>query len=157
MDLQNLWYRVSHQVFRLYWRTLKPTTLGVKIMCFDSTGRILLVKPRYLDTWVLPGGGVHKNETPESAAVRELLEETGIKISLGDIRLLGLISNLSEGKSDYVVVYATETSLSGLETPHSEIEDVAFFSPANTPVNTSQATRRRLSEYRDQRPMQGHW
>jgi 8-oxo-dGTP pyrophosphatase MutT (NUDIX family) len=39
----------------------------------------------------LPGGKIHEGETPEQAAVRELQEETGLKASLADTRLLGSI------------------------------------------------------------------
>lgn len=32
--------------------------------------------------WILPGGAVEEDETPEEAAVREVLEETGLQIEL---------------------------------------------------------------------------
>ena len=42
--------------------------------------RILLVRHREAERvyWTLPGGGVEAGETPEAAAVREMLEETGL-------------------------------------------------------------------------------
>ncbi len=42
---------------------------------------ILMVRHRDQDReyWTLPGGGIEPDETPEEAAVREVLEETGLK------------------------------------------------------------------------------
>lgn len=47
----------------------------------DKTA-VLLVKRQDLPIWVLPGGGVEKNETPEDAVVREVAEETGLHVSI---------------------------------------------------------------------------
>lgn len=49
---------------------------------FDSGTRILLVKRKYepfKNKWALPGGRMEIDETLDSAALRELYEETGIK------------------------------------------------------------------------------
>ena len=41
--------------------------------------KILLVRDRGRATYALPGGGIEDDEPPESAVVRELLEETTLK------------------------------------------------------------------------------
>jgi 8-oxo-dGTP diphosphatase len=49
---------------------------GVK----TSAPSILLVRRKDVPVWVLPGGGIDPLETPEQAALRETLEETGLTI-----------------------------------------------------------------------------
>ena len=50
----------------------------------SSTGRVaLLERRRGSETyWVVPGGGIEAGETPEEAAVREVLEELGLTVAL---------------------------------------------------------------------------
>ncbi len=40
---------------------------------------------RWAGWWTLPGGGLDFGESPESGAVRETLEETGLEIELGEL------------------------------------------------------------------------
>ncbi|MCU1439452.1 MAG: hypothetical protein JWP85_449 [Rhodoglobus sp.] len=66
------------------------TTSGVhrrtsRVLLFDRDGRILLFLTTAPDTskvarWITPGGGVDEGETHHHAAVRELQEETGLRI-----------------------------------------------------------------------------
>jgi 8-oxo-dGTP diphosphatase len=63
------------------------TRLGAYAVIVDAQDRVLLAlwneasRPR----WALPGGGVELEESPAAAAVRELHEETGYHVELGDL------------------------------------------------------------------------
>lgn len=43
---------------------------------------VLLMYNKKLNKWLQPGGHIEKSETPEETAIRETLEETGIKIKI---------------------------------------------------------------------------
>ncbi|GAA4469168.1 NUDIX domain-containing protein [Phytohabitans houttuyneae] len=54
----------------------------------DDTDRVLLVKPTYRDHWAIPGGYVDQHETPHAAAERELHEELGLALPVGDLLVI---------------------------------------------------------------------
>ncbi|MDD5063284.1 MAG: NUDIX domain-containing protein [Phycisphaerae bacterium] len=65
----------------------KPFALSVKVVILDKNGRCLLLKRSMSSKynkgkWDLPGGKVDTNEDFEKALLREVAEETGLKISL---------------------------------------------------------------------------
>ncbi len=63
-------------------RVLFPTyTVASKVYLTNPDGHFLVVKPVYHPGWDIPSGHVDKHESPDAAAIRELFEETGIKVS----------------------------------------------------------------------------
>ena len=48
----------------------------------SNKNHFLWVKRRDVPVWVLPGGGIDAGETPETAAIREVLEESDLVVTI---------------------------------------------------------------------------
>jgi ADP-ribose pyrophosphatase YjhB (NUDIX family)/predicted GIY-YIG superfamily endonuclease len=69
---------------RVHYANSKPCTGALVV----RDGRLLLVKrdiEPYLGYWDIPGGFLEEDELPQAAAVRELREETGLKVELTEL------------------------------------------------------------------------
>lgn len=67
---------------------IAPQKDRVRVIVYRDDGKILLVRGRFSrQEWALPGGGVKHNESYEQAAVRETLEEVGLRVY--NLRYLG--------------------------------------------------------------------
>ncbi len=93
-------------------------------------GKWLVVKKRYgglKGLWSIPAGFVNEGETVDQAAVREVLEETGIETKVKDI--VGLRTGvINEVVSDNMVVFLLQQTGGELAVQEAELEDVAFMS-----------------------------
>ena len=77
--------------------------------------KVLLVKHAIFNKWIQPGGHIEENEIPEETAIREVYEETGLKITLlGEhfpreddlIRPLGIQCNRKENGDRHIdIIY----------------------------------------------------
>ncbi len=78
-------------------------TGGVRVVIPDEEGKILMVKQSHegKDIWMVPGGGIEEGENAAEAAVREVLEETGLKIRVS--RLLWHVEEVSEKRGQRFV------------------------------------------------------
>jgi len=58
-------------------------------LCRDDAGRLLLVsgsaQSNFPGSWNLPGGGIEHGESPTDALVREVAEETGLEVDVGEL------------------------------------------------------------------------
>ncbi len=73
---------------------------GVLLREHGGKVQVLLVyRPRY-DDWALPKGKLEAGESPEQAAMREVREETGYEVTLGDA--LSSIRYLVKGRPKLV-------------------------------------------------------
>ena len=127
------------QLFRgkstLYCSTcLKFCFLGPKlaVVVVVSVGNLLLLEKRAIEPglghWSFPSGYVDQGELPETAAIREVYEETGVNIVIDG--LLGLY-----GKCDSLVLLIAYYghSINGTPEARDEVEEIGLFGLENLP------------------------
>lgn len=59
---------------------------SASVLVWDEKGRLLLVRNKDTGLWQTIGGAIEPDESPQEAAKRETLEETGTKVSLTKLR-----------------------------------------------------------------------
>lgn len=86
--------------------------------------------------WVVPGGTVELGETLEHALVREMDEETGLRVEPGEVLLVFDRITREEGvvRYHYVIVDYLCTYLSGDARAGSDAEAVAWVRPEDLPA-----------------------
>jgi ADP-ribose pyrophosphatase YjhB (NUDIX family) len=131
---------------RLVWKAFGPRTVGIRGLVIDDQGRVLLVRHTYGPRqWHLPGGGVKRRESLVDALHRELREEVGVIVD-GPVRLHGVFSSLTEGKSDHISVFVVE-HWRRADADSTEIDSARFFAPDALPERVSRGTARRIHEW----------
>lgn len=62
---------------------------GVRVILFNDKDELLLVKhivsKEKREFWILPGGGLEKDEYSYEGAIREMKEETGLDVEIDDL------------------------------------------------------------------------
>ncbi|MFI7658064.1 NUDIX domain-containing protein [Micromonospora parva] len=98
----------------------------------DPAGNVLLVKPTYRDHWAFPGGYVDEGEYPHDACAREIREELGISVVVGDLLVVDWAPPAGQ-RPRAIVSFTFDcgsiANLDGLVLPGQELETAAFFSP----------------------------
>lgn len=132
------------------WRKWPGRLQGVRILALDPDGRLLLVRHSYgSDKWMPPGGGLGRAEDPLTAAVREMMEETGCVLT--DSRLVTVSEEDLHGSQNGVHVVVGSTQ--GVPRPDGrEILEAEFFSldalPDYMPHGLADQLREWLSPHR---------
>jgi len=121
---------------------IKKEQDGAIVILFknDSRQEVFLVFRSDYPIWVLTGGGIENNETPEQAAVREALEESGFKIKI--VRKLWVVK-----KPNGQTTHAFEgRRLSGEFKPEYPGCRGGWFNTNHLPFETLYKTRVRIKE-----------
>ena len=87
------------QRLRAHLGTSRILLPSVSVHVFDDRGRLLLLEQAETGHWSTPGGAIELGETPADAALREMWEETGLRVEL--VALVGVF-----GGSECFVRYA---------------------------------------------------
>ena len=120
---------------------IRPSTNGA---IFNERGEVLLPKRADNGYCGLPGGKVDIGESVEQGAIREVLEETGLHVTVK--RLIGVYSDpqnysiISYASAGWIIHYTTllfECEFqSGYLQISDESTDIGYFSPDSLPENT---------------------
>ncbi len=114
---------------------LRRPIVGASVIPLLSDGRIVLIRRRDNGLWGLPGGIVDWDEDIETAARRELTEETGLTITTVG-RLVGVYSASNRDPRFHSVCVVLEAQVEGAFNVFDEAEvlDVQAFDPQALPA-----------------------
>jgi ADP-ribose pyrophosphatase YjhB (NUDIX family) len=105
--------------------------VGSAVVLENDKGEVLLVKRKYEPAkgyWVLPGGRIEYGESFTATPVRELKEETGLNISVGD--QIGAFEIISPEENVHrVIVFHKANLLGGTLKLADDAEDAIWIRP----------------------------
>lgn len=153
--MMKLLLEVALKIRRFYWWLVRPVTRGSRAIVVNPDGKVILVRHRYGDGWLLPGGKTKRDENSEETIKRELQEEIGIT-DISKLEFLGEYENTYEYKKDTIVVHVVK-SFELKEKRHFEIESWDFFDPNILPQGTTPGTRNRIEEWLGKKPVTHKW
>jgi len=106
-------------------------TLGVFAAILDEDGRILCERMNYAaHAWTTPGGRVELGESPLDALKREVLEESGLDVVVGE--LVGVYSK--PYKDDIVLFFRARVVDRHPWQPNDEISEMGYFGRDELPM-----------------------
>ena len=128
--------------------------VGVGAVIIDERGRLFLARrgpeaKNERGLWEFPGGSVELGETLACALQREMREEYGIEIAVGD--LLDVVDHIlpDEGQHWVSPTYVC-TIVSGQPTIREadKCTEIGWFAPDKVPNELTQVTQANLAHYR---------
>ena len=114
--------------------------VAVSALIFDDE-RVLLALRRDIGWWNLPGGGMEIGETVDEALCREVSEETGLQIEVG--QLVGVYSKPQ--KQEVVLTFHCSIK-SGTPTATEETRECRYFAPNDLPTKILPKHRERIAD-----------
>jgi 8-oxo-dGTP diphosphatase len=78
-----------------FWTTVNRVVTGASAYITDELGRVLLVDPNYREHWSFPGGMIDAGEHPAQACAREVAEEVGLSVEVGELLTVSWVDGLA--------------------------------------------------------------
>jgi 8-oxo-dGTP pyrophosphatase MutT (NUDIX family) len=111
---------------RRQWVSDQPKRFSSAVMLLEThDGEALAVRSHYKPYWTLPGGVIDPGETPRQGAIRETLEEVGIKVNPAAVSFVAVIDRRSEVAETYQFIFKapiSDADLAAIKLQAGEIE-----------------------------------
>lgn len=135
--------RFAHKAATPFMKlVLNGKHVRVRVVIINDHKEALLVRSWFShQNWSLPGGGIKSTESPEEAAVREVYEETGIRIAVDHLHELGTFTNPTANANYTVACYKVDIPKRPPKIAHHrkiEMLEVGWFDLNVLPKNRSQ-------------------
>ena len=114
----------------------------------ESDGQVLLVRRSNVPMqgmWTLPAGFVDGQENPQSTAVRECLEETGLEVEIID--LMDVVYGTEHPRGASIVIFYRGRIIGGELAAGDDADAVDFFDAGDLPPLGFQATEQVLARW----------
>lgn len=112
------------------------------IILVNKQGNILLTQRRDVPVWVIPGGHLEKGETPKDAVIRELYEETGIKVNDAT-----LIAKYCIGNTTKKFLFSCQMSDNPTIKKSFEVRNARWVNPFKLPVPISLYETKKINDF----------
>ena len=117
--------------------------IGVSVIIFNQKQQVLLYQRKDLGWWGFPGGRVDNKESLEFAALREVKEETGLKVVLKNVSGIYL---KTKGKKNILFIFTAEVDGGKLLKTGDETKNNRWFQIKKAQTLLSPNLRRRLKD-----------
>lgn len=117
----------------------------------DENGKILLQKRGDKDAWGLPGGALELGESAKDAVLREVWEETGLRVKIESF--VGVYTQYFQeypngDRAQSIAFFFACSIVSGeLHIDHDETLDLQFFTLAEAPALFNQQSRDAFADF----------
>ena len=119
--------------------------LGAAAVILDDRGIVLMVKHTYGHcAWELPGGDAEPNESLEETVIREVQEESGLRVVVE--RLTGLYYDISSDYHQAVFLCHPEDTSAPLKPDGKEVTECKYWSLGSLPNPHSDYTVLRIHD-----------
>ena len=133
-----------------YHRTLPKKRMASGALILNRSGEILLLKPSYKPVWEIPGGVVELQESPLQACRREIKEEIGIDIEIGQLLCVDYQSENDQRTEAVNFIFfggvLSAEAIEQLQVDQKEILTFAFFTPDKVAEKTAATLGGRIAQ-----------
>lgn len=130
------------------YQSLPKKRMAAGCLLFDSLGRVLFLMPGYKPQWEIPGGVVEKNESPLACCRREVCEEIGLDLEIGELLVVDYVPEIKEKTEGVMFLFnggrLSVEQIDQIVLQSDEIIEFRFFPPDQLPEALTPSRRRRI-------------